>query len=76
MFVHSTSWGSFAIMPVRERSTTPEIRRPDFSSLPPLHVVRKYFTIGPVAPNLFARFGVIIEALLWSSMIAYVRWDC
>ena len=75
MFVHWTSWESLAIMLVMEHSITRKIRFPDFSCLPPLQVVRKYLIFGLVGANLFARFGVIMEALLWSSVIAWVWWD-
>ena len=75
MFVHSTSWGSLAIMLVMDHSMTRKIRFPAFSSLPPLQVVRKYLIFGLVGANLFARSGVIMEALLWVSMIVYERWD-
>ena len=75
MFVHSTSWGSLAIMLVMDHSITRKIRFPAFSSLPTLQVVRKYLIFGLVGANLFARSGVIMEALLWVSMIVYERWD-
>ena len=75
MFVHSTSWGSLAIMLVMDHSITRKIRFPAFSSLPPLQVVRKYLIFDLVGANLFARSGVIMEALLWVSMIVYERWD-
>ena len=70
MLEHSTSWGSFIVLPAIERSTTPQTLLPDFSSVLLLQVESKYFSFGPVAPNLSARLGLIIEALLWSSIIA------
>ena len=62
-------------MLVMDHSITRKIRFPAFSSLPPLQVVRKYLIFGLVGANLFARSGVIMEALLWASMIVYERWD-
>ena len=69
MLEHSTSRGSLIVLPAIERSATPLTLRPDFSSVVPLQVDSRYFSFGPVAPNLSARFGLIIEALLWSSII-------
>ena len=70
MLEHSTSWGSFIVLPAIERITMLQTLLPDFSSVVPLQVDSRYFSFGPVAPNLSASFGLIIEALLWSPMIA------
>ena len=69
MLEHSTSWGSLIVLPAIEHSTTAQTLRPDFSSVVPLQVDSRYFSFGPVALNLSARFRLIIEALLWSSII-------
>ena len=70
MLEHSTSWGNLIALPAIEYSATPQTVRPDFSSVVPLQVDSRYFSFGQVTPNLSARFRLIIEALLWSSIIA------
>ena len=56
--------------PFVERMATPVNRRPYFSSRSPLHVDRKYFSKGPLAPKSSASSLVMRELLLCSSTIA------
>ena len=64
---HACPWGclctqwageALAICVSQGVSMTPEIRHPDFSSLPPLEVIRKYLMFSLVAPNPLTSVGV------------------
>ena len=70
MLSHSVRVGRVNSAPFVERTATPVNRRPYFSSRSPLHVDRKYFSKGPLAPKSSASSLVMRELLLCSSTIA------
>ena len=63
--------GSFANIPFNDLIISLNTLRLYFVSLALLHVERRYFSLGASTSSVSARFGVVMDALLCSSIIAY-----
>ena len=68
---HSMQVGNLTSFPPKDFAVSPETRCPYLTSFEPLQVDRKYLFFFPFTPNLSANTGVIIDALLYSSIKSY-----
>ena len=71
MLSHSIQVGNLTSFPLKDFSVSPETRCLYLTSFEPLQVYRKYLFFFPFTLNLSANTGVIIDALLCSSINAY-----
>ena len=71
MLSHSIQVGNLTSFPLKDFAVSRETRRPYLTSPEPLQVDRKYLFFYPFTPNLSANTGVIIDALLRSSINVY-----
>ena len=68
MLSHSIQVGNLTSFPPKDFAVSPETRCPYLTSFEPLQVDRKYLFFFPFTPNLSANTGLIIDALLCSSL--------
>ena len=71
MLSNSIQVGNLTIFLPKDFAVSGKTRRPYLTSFEPLQVDRKYLFFFPFTPNLSANTGVIIDALLCSSINAY-----